>query len=141
MAAVPDQKEEKKRGWWIFFACIWISCFSFCAHCLLDVTRYTDMFGSVFFTPPDLIIDIDKTPANFFFSRLSICSSQPLSNRSDSLIPSTLSYTGLTPVFPCFFCRAQRWCQHSRCISPVLSGEEGSTSSTCWQHFCIQPGC
>lgn len=44
--------------------------------CPLGVTRYTDMFGSVFFTPPDLIIDIDKTPANFFFSRLSICSSQ-----------------------------------------------------------------
>lgn len=129
-------RKRKKNG--RFFAHIWISCFSVCVHCLLHVTRYTETFGSLFFTLPDTIIDIDKIPENLFFSRLSSCSSQPLSSRSDSLIPSTLPYTGLTPVSPCFFRRAQHWCQHSRCISPALLGEKGSSSSTCWQQFLIQ---
>lgn len=131
------RKRRKKGGG--FFAPVWISHFSVCAHCFLHVTGYTETFGSVFFTPPDLIIDIHKIPANLFFSRLRICSSLPLSNRSDSLIPSTLPYTGLTPVSPCFFCRAQPRCHHSCFISAVLSGKEGSTSSTCWQHSMIQP--
>lgn len=112
--------------------------FPFFTLCPLSVACHKihwDVWLSILHSP-NLIIDIDKIPAKLFFSGQSTCSLP----RSDSPIPLTLPYTGLTPVYSCVFCRAQHWCQNSRYISPVLSGEEGSTSPTCWQHFLIQPG-
>jgi len=42
----------------------------------------------------------------------------------------------LAPVYPCLYWGTHNWKLHCKCVSPVLSREEGSTPSTCWRHCC-----
>ena len=97
--------------------------------------HYWGVSGSPFFTLPIIYLHPwIRSPWTFSSTggTVSALSASPHVEDSPVNSSSLWSFAALCPLHPCFSW-PQNWTQLSRCISPVLSKEEGSLSLTCWQ--------